>query len=165
MSRSPWPRAIKENTVGLLDSALCVGAPVGAWAEAVCSAEGASEASVVGESPAVGDVGDCFLAFGGAGEFTGGSFEAMGANPVGEGDARPGQDEVGVPFGNAVLVRLLRALFAATAEDDTRSREPLHKRTRTVIGTDQDRRSRERPRTLPATRSLTATSWRRMSIS
>src|ERR1700716_2585131 len=118
MSRLPWPRAIKENTVGLLDSAvcggrcalcvvrcalcvvrcalcvvrcaLCVGAPVGAWAEAVCSAEGASEASVVGESPAVGDVGDCFLAFGGAGEFTGGSFEAMGANPVGEGDARPG---------------------------------------------------------------------------
>src|SRR5258708_2465511 len=93
-----------EDVVGLFGLS-CVRAPVVAGAEAVGSSECASEAGVVGESPAVGDVGDCFLAVRGSGEFTSGSGEALGAYPVGEGDAGPGQDEVGVPFGDAVLVR------------------------------------------------------------
>jgi hypothetical protein len=67
--RLAWSLAVKEDVVGLF-GLLGVRAPVVAGAEAVGSAEGASEAGVVGESPAVGDVGDCFLAVRDASEFT-----------------------------------------------------------------------------------------------
>jgi hypothetical protein len=46
---------------------------------------------LVGEAPAVGDGGDGVVEVCGVREVAGGAGEALGAQPVGEGDARAGQ--------------------------------------------------------------------------
>jgi hypothetical protein len=88
--RSSWSTPIGPRSgCGVHRVSLC--SAVFAWAGAVDLAEGAGEVGLVGEAPAVGDGGDGVVEVCGVREVAGGAGEALGAQPVGEGDARAGQ--------------------------------------------------------------------------
>jgi alpha-galactosidase len=107
---SPCPSNSTLRTEGRLTDTCCLSLVGGslcsavlAWACAVDPAEGAGEVGLVGKAPAVGDGGDGVDGMCGVREVAGGPGEALGAQPVGEGDARAGQDQVGVALGDAVF--------------------------------------------------------------